>query len=184
MNNDYDKMKDQNDDKTSSGNFDEVFKLINETKNIHFNEEYRNSIIPNFRNNLDKKSKTSDRFSFKHSFALIVFIVAGYFLTSTLTNKNNDSIESTLTNLNTEEINLIVDDYDLTFSTHENVSDENSQIIDSLYSEHFSNTVDNVLTEESRIAVAESYELSDVENLLSEDEVDQLFTALIEKEIL
>lgn len=184
MNNDYDKMKNLNDDKTSSDNFDDVFKLVNETKNIHYNVGYRDSIIPNFRNNLDKKSKTSDRFSIKHSFALIVFIVAGYFLTSTLTNKNNDSIESTLTNLNTEEINLIADDYDLTISAHENVSDENSQIIDSLYSEHFSKTVSNVLSEESRIDVTEAYELSDVENLLSEDEVDQLYSALIEKEIL
>ena len=184
MNNDYDKMKNLNDDKTSLDNFDDVFKLVNETKNIHYNVGYRDSIIPNFRNNLDKKSKTSDRFSIKHSFALIVFIVAGYFLTSTLTNKNNDSIESTLTNLNTEELSLIADDYDLTISAHENVSDENSQIIDSLYSEHFSKTVSNVLSEESRIDVTEAYELSDVENLLSEDEVDQLYSALIEKEIL
>ena len=61
---------------------------------------------------------------------------------------------------------------------------ENSQIIDSLYSEHFSKTVSNVLSEESRIDVTEAYELSDVENLLSDDEVDQLYSAIIEKEIL
>ncbi len=184
MNNDYDKMKNTKDDKILSENFDDVLKLVNETKNIQITEEYRSSVITNFRKSLEKKSKLSERFTIKHSFAMIVFIVAGYFLTSTLTNNNNDSIENTLTNLNNEEIDIIADDYDLTLSTHENVSDENSQIIDSLYSEHFSNAVDNVLTEESRIAVAESYELSDVENLLSEDEVDQLYTALIEKEIL
>lgn len=184
MNNDYDKMKNPIDDKKSSGNFNDVLNLVDATKNIKLNEDYRISVISNFRKNLEKKSLSSERFSIKHSFALIVFIAAGYLLTSNLLNNNMDSIESALTDLDEEEINLIVDDYDLSIPLQINDSDVNTQTIDSIYSKSMYSAVNEYINTEGSASYTSDYEINDVENLLSDDEVDQLYSQLLEKEIL
>lgn len=184
MKNDYDKMKNLKINKTLSENYDDVFELVNKTKNIQINEDYRKSVITNFRKNLDKKSRSGERFSFKHSFALTVFVVAGYLLTSNLLNQNTDSIESTLTNMDEKEIDLILNDYDLSLTTSMNDPDANIGAIDSIYANSVYSTISDYINIENSLSIASDYEISNVETLLSDDEVDQLYGQLLEKEIL
>ena len=183
MSKNYDKMKNLVEENHLFKDID-VLQLVQETRNIELNKEYSDSIIINFRKNLEKKSFHNEKFSFKHIITFIVFISAGYMLTSEVIKDRTKDLESTLKDINQEEISSIVDDYDLSYTIQENIPDESNHIIDSLYSEHFSRTVNKALEEGNSNEMVGDYDLYDIEYLLSDEDINNLYSQLIEKEII
>lgn len=184
MSNKYKNLNDSDSDDSSPESIDEILKLVKETKNIELNLEYKQSIVLRFRNSLKEKSSTNNSFGFKYAFAFVLFFVAGYLITVKLSSLNIETVENTLANLDEEEMNLIVDDYLLTNKFEDTITDEKLELIDSLYSDNLSETVYEIINEDNQAAFTSNYELNDVENLLTDNDVEILYSQLIEKEIL
>ena len=167
--------------------FDEYKKLnsiIDETKNIPLNKNYSESIITEFRR---RKSSNGLRKIFptiKFAFASIIIIIAGYFLISQINKENPQDVNLLLTQYSDSELDSYINDYDYSNSVEMNINIDAVQRIDSLYSENISASLIESINEESLTDIVDFNSVADVDEYLSEDEVDLIYAQLINKEIL
>ena len=167
--------------------FDEYKKLnsiIDETKNIPLNKNYSESIITEFRR---RKSSNGLRKIFptiKYAFASIIIIIVGYFLISQINNESPQDVNLLLTQYSDSELDSYINDYDYSNSLEMNIDIDAVQRIDSLYSENISASLIESINEESLTDIVDFNSVADVDEYLSEDEVDLIYAQLINKEIL
>ena len=167
--------------------FDEYKKLnsiIDETKNIPLNKNYSESIITEFRR---RKSSNGLRKIFptiKYAFASIIIIIVGYFLISQINNESPQDVNLLLTQYSDSELDSYINDYDYSKSLEMNIDIDAVQRIDSLYSENISASLIESINEESLTDIVDFNSVADVDEYLSEDEVDLIYAQLINKEIL
>ena len=167
--------------------FDEYKKLnsiIDETKNIPLNKNYSESIITEFRR---RKSSNGLRKIFptiKYAFASIIIIIVGYFLISQINNESPQDVNLLLTQYSDSELDSYINDYDYSNSVEMNINIDAVQRIDSLYSENISASLIESINEESLTDIVDFNSVADVDEYLSEDEVDLIYAQLINKEIL
>lgn len=167
-----------------SENFKEILDLVNETKSIQLSESYRQSILLNFKSKQAEEIRVDKSQKYKYAFILFAMFTVGYLITSQLLTANDKSVYEILVGLNEEEVNVVFDCYDLSSEVSKILSEENSNTIDSIYSKSLYSTVSDFINIESSSSLTSDYEINDVENLLTDDEVDQLYSQLLEKEIL
>ena len=167
--------------------FDEYKKLnsiIDETKNIPLNKNYSESIITEFRR---RKSSNGLRKIFptiKYAFASIIIIIVGYFLISQINSESPQDVNLSLTQYSDSELDSYINDYDYSNSVEMNINIDAVQRIDSLYSENISASLIESINEESLTDIVDFNSVADVDEYLSEDEVDLIYAQLINKEIL
>jgi len=161
-----------------------INRIIDETKNIRLSKDYSESIITKFRrrkssNGLRKISQT-----IKYAFASIIIIIVGYFLISQINKENPQDVNSLLTQYSDSELDSYINDYDYSNSLEINIDIDAVQRIDSLYSENISASLIESINEKSLIDIVGFNSVADVDEYLSEDEVDLIYAELINKEIL
>ena len=78
--------------------------FINETKNAEINKDYSESIVPNFRNRLERINEKKSSTNLKYVFATLVIIIAGYFIVSQIGGENKQELKQVLTDLSDDEI--------------------------------------------------------------------------------
>ena len=167
--------------------FEEYKKLnsiIDETKNVRLSKDYSESIINEFRR---RKSSNGLRKIFptiKYAFASIIIIIVGYFLISQINNESPQDVNLLLTQYSDSELDSYINDYDYSNSVEMNINIDAVQRIDSLYSENISASLIESINEESLTDIVDFNSVADVDEYLSEDEVDLIYAQLINKEIL
>ena len=161
-----------------------INRIIDETKNIRLSKDYSESIITEFRR---RKSSNGLRKIFptiKYAFASIIIIIVGCFLISQINNESPQDVNLLLTQYSDSELDSYINDYDYSNSVEMNINIDAVQRIDSLYSENISASFIESINEESLTDIVDFNSVADVDEYLSEDEVDLIYAQLINKEIL
>ena len=120
----------------------------------------------------------------KYAFASIIIIIVGYFLISQINNESPQDVNLLLTQYSDSELDSYINDYDYSNSVEMNINIDAVQRIDSLYSENISASLIESINEESLTDIVDFNSVADVDEYLSEDEVDLIYAQLINKEIL
>ena len=167
--------------------FDEYKKVNNiiyETKNIPLNKNYSESIITEFRRRKDSKGLKKKSPTIKYAFASIIIIIVGCFLISQINSESPQDVNLSLTQYSDSELDSYINDYDYSNSVEMNINIDAVQRIDSLYAENISASLIESINEESLTDIVDFNSVADVDEYLSEDEVDLIYAQLINKEIL
>ena len=167
--------------------FDEYKKLnsiIDETKNISLSKNYSESIITEFRRRKDSKGLKKKSPTIKYAFASIFIFIVGYFFISQINKENPQDVNILLTQYSDSELDSYINDYDHSNAIEMNIGNEAVQIIDSIYSENISASFIESINGESLTDIVGFKNVADVDEYLSDNEVDLIYAQLINKEIL
>lgn len=157
---------------------------IDEVKDVHLNGEYSETIITEFRERLESKRDSNSFKIIGYSFSAIVLILVGYFLISFLDKEKPVEITSILTEFSDDEIESLSYNYDYSVNVENNITDDNVNRIDSIYNEKLSSSISASLQENGLEYIFNINNLSDVDEYLSENDVDIIYAQLINKEFL
>lgn len=158
--------------------------IIDEAKNISFNKSYSESIITEFRNRRKSKSLKKISPTIKYAFASIVIIIAAYFLISQINNEKPQDVNLLVTQYSDSELDSYINDYDYPNSIEMNIGNDAVQIIDSIYSENISESFIELMSEKKLTDIVGFNNVSDMDEYISENDVDLIYAQLINKEIL
>lgn len=157
---------------------------INEVKDVHLNGEYSETIITEFRERLESKRDLNSFKIIRYSFSAIVLILVGYFLISFLDKEKPVEITSILTEFSDDEIESLSYNFDYSADIENHITDDNVNRIDSIYNEKLSSSISASLQENGLEYIFNINNLSDVDEYLSENDVDIIYAQLINKEFL
>jgi len=159
--------------------------IIDETKNIQLSKDYSESIITDFRKRIESKELKRSYPMIRYAFTsiIIIFIVA-YFLISQFNKENPDEIKSLLTNFSEAELNSFSNNYDYSTDIANNIDDAGFIRIDSIYRKNLSESVVESIGKKSLEDILSLSDVANVDEYLSDSEVDIIYAQLINKEIL
>ena len=158
--------------------------LISETKNAEISKDYLESIVLNFRNRLERMDEKKLSTNLKYVFATLVIIIAGYFIVSQIGGENKRELKQILTDLSDDEIDLIANDFYASDDLTKSMDDISTQKIDSIYSENLKNSLVESIDDVGSSFVFSKYNVADVDQYLSDNDIDLIYSQLIEKKIL
>ena len=158
--------------------------FINETKDIEISKEYSESIVPNFRGRLEWIDKKKSFVNLKYVFASILIIVAGYFIVSQIGLANKQELKQVLTDLSDDEINLIANEFYGSDDLTKSMDDYSSQKIDSIYAVNLNASLVESIDDVGSSFVFSKYNVADIDQYLSDNDIELIYSQLIEKKIL
>jgi uncharacterized protein (UPF0128 family) len=158
--------------------------IIEETKNIALSQDYAASIITIFRKRKELKEIKKSYPKFRYAFASILIIIGGYFLISELNKENPKEIKSLLTEFSDAELNSFSDDTYYSSNIDKNIDEDAISRIDSIYTENISASVFESMNESSMDYIFSINNLVDVDEYISDSDIDLIYKELINKEIL
>jgi hypothetical protein len=158
--------------------------IIKETKNVNLKKDYSESIITEFRKRRESKNLKKRHPTINYALASILIIIAGYFLISQINKENQHDVNSALTQYSYSELDSYIDYYDYPNSMVMNITDDAIQRIDSIYSDNISASLIESISEKNFEDIFSTNSIVDVDEYLSDNEVDFIYAQLINKEIL
>lgn len=164
--------------------YEKLNNIIDETKNIHLSKDYSESIITDFRKRIESEDLKRSYPMIRYAFASIILIVVGYFLISQLNKENPEEIESLLTEFSEAELNSFSNNYDYSTDIANNIDDAGFIRIDSIYRKNLSESVVESIGKKSLEDILSLSDVANVDEYLSDIEVDIIYAQLINKEIL
>jgi hypothetical protein len=158
--------------------------IIEETKNVSLSQDYAASIITNFRKRKELKEIKKSSPKFRYAFASILIIIGGYFLISELSKENPEEIKSLLTEFSDTELNSFSDATYYSSNIDKNFDEDAISRIDSVYTENISASVFESMNESSMDYIFNINNLVDVDEYISDNDIDLIYDRLINKDIL
>ncbi len=159
-----------------------VFNSVELAKNIKLNEDYAESIIPEFRRRLEKQRPINFNIRFAYGFTTVIIIALAvlYFTRLNDTNKLNET-ELVTNDITPNEIETIfnqmsTEDLILAYEFEETAK------LDSLYASYYSREIVDPEYAEENLFALNDIELNEIEDLLSDDEMDFVYNEIINKE--
>jgi len=116
--------------------------------------------------------------------SFVAVAVLSFYFVYDITTKDSNDITTTLAELSTEEMNIVSESIDVSASSGNSLEELSMEKIDALYSEQLSKNILESSEEKTTGNILNGYELSDVEDYLSDDDIEKIYTQLIDKEIL
>ena len=157
--------------------------IITKVKNIQFNNNYSESILLNFQNRTKSKKTKSALPKIGYAFATLFIAVAGYFVIYNFTKENPQEIKSLLAEYSESELNSFSDNF-YSSNIENNFSDYDSNKLDSIYTENISARIIESMSEKKLDDIFNIKNVSDVNEYISDNDVDNIYSQLIDKEIL
>ena len=158
--------------------------IIDEAKNILLSKDYSESIITDFRKRIESKELKRSYPMIRYALASIIIIVVGYFLISQLNKENPEEIKLLLTDFSEAELNSFSNNYDYSTDIANNIDDAGFIRIDSIYRENLSESLVESIGKKSLEDILSLSDVANVDEYLSDNEVDIIYAQLINKEIL
>jgi|WetSurMetagenome_2_1015567.scaffolds.fasta_scaffold40432_3 hypothetical protein len=158
--------------------------FIDETKNAEISKDYSESIVPNFRARLDGMDRNESYTKLKYVFVSLLIIIAGYFVALQNNGEKAQGTEQVLTTLSDEELNLIANDFYASDDLTKSLDDISSQKIDSIYAENLKSSVAESLDDINSNVILSKNNVADVDQYLSDSDIELIYSQLIEKKIL
>lgn len=161
--------------------YKKLFNLVEETKNIPLSNQYTQTIIPEFRSRQERKRNIS--FISKYGFALaflFVFVVS-YSIINNLMQENQNP-KDLYTNLTNDEADFLAEKLNLDFSKD---LDSNAEVnIDSVYNEDLDQNINSSLSDQTFQSYSKDLSIKDLDQYLTENDVDIIYSELLNKKIL
>jgi hypothetical protein len=179
-----DELKESEELKNDFEEYKNLVHFIEETKNIEINKDYSESIVSNFRSRLEKTYEKKSYKSLKFVFASLVIIIVGYFIVSQINGDNKQELKQVLTELSDDEINLIANDFYASDNLTRSMDDISSQKIDSLYAENLKASLTESIGDINSNVILSKNNVTDFDQYLSDNDIDLIYSQLIEKKIL
>lgn len=158
-----------------------VYKSISTAKEKRLNANYTESIIPEFRRRMEEKKSGALNTRFAYIVVSFILIASVIYLvnllqvqdpgTETVVSFNqieNSDLDIALENMSTDDILLAY-------------SDEDSNELDSILTAYFSETVTSAADSEENLFALNELDYLQIENLLSDEEVDLVYNEIINK---
>lgn len=161
-----------------------VADLVSETKDFKLARNYTNSLVPDFRNRLEERAKQNYSKNFKYIFASLVIILSSYLIVSQFDMDSKTDLNQILTSLSANEIKSISNDFYLSNDLTTNLDEFSSEKIDSIYNSNFDESVLESIDNSNTDLIFTSYNSININEYLSDTEVDLIYSKLIEKKIL
>jgi hypothetical protein len=162
-------------------NYQTITNIVQETKDIRLNTLYTQTILPKFRERLEKKRKVPffSKYGFAVAFLFVVVISYSIINNLVIENQNSNNLYPNLTN---DEMSYIADKMDLDFSKD---LDENTELqIDSMYDEDLSQNVNASLNDNTIQSYSNDLSIKELDNYLSDSDIDLIYSELLKKQIL
>ena len=164
--------------------YKDIENLISKTKNLSLSKEYSESLVPNFRNKKVAGNTKKSFSNFKYAFATILIIVAGYFGLNQFTVNNETGLKQVISSLSDNEKKFVTDDFYVSNDFIKNVDDITSQKIDSIYTFYLKEGVVESIENRNVDIILNEYYVIDINDYLTDNQVDEIYSKLIGKEIL
>ena len=179
-----DELKKSEELKNDFEDYKNLVHSINETKNIEINKDYSESIVPNFRSKIERINEKKSSTNLKYVFASLLIIIAGYIIVSQFSGENNQELKQVFTDLSDDELNLIANDFYASDDLTKNLDDISTQKIDSIYAENLKTSLTESIGDINSNVILDKYNVTDVDQYLSDNDIDLIYSQLIEKKIL
>ena len=159
-------------------------RIIEVVKGIPLNKDYAASIITDFRkrNESKKISKTYSKVSY--AFASIIVIIVGYFLLSIYYKEKTTDLDANFTEFTIADLDSLGYYYDYSLNIDASLNNDFINAVDSIYSEKYFASLSESIREKSLDDIVSFNGVTDVDEYLSEKDVDRIYAKLINKEIL
>lgn len=164
--------------------YQKLMNIIKETKNIPLNKVYSASIITEFRKTLESNSSKRTIPNFRYAISLMFIIIVGYLSTTILNRETPDEINSILKEYSYDELNSITKNYDFSTGLEKNLNDYEISKIDSVYKQDVSGNLIESIGSKATDYIFVKNNVADVNNYISDNDVDLIYSQLIDKKIL
>ena len=164
--------------------YQKLMNIIKETKNIPLNKVYSASIITEFRKTLESNSSKRNIPNFRYAISLMFIIIVGYLSTTILNRETPDEINSILKEYSYDELNSITKNYDFSTGLEKNLNDYEISKIDSVYKQDVSGNLIESIGSKATDYIFVKNNVADVNNYISDNDVDLIYSQLIDKKIL
>jgi C4-dicarboxylate transporter len=179
-----DKLHNSDSLRKSFEDYKTLTKMVEETKNIKLNPHYTQSIIADFRSKQTVKKYNQIFPMLKYALSFVIVTVLSFYFVNDFIKKDVNDIPSTLAELSTEEMNYVSSNLEVTNTIEYSLDEISIAKIDSLYSQQLAENIETSNEIETTEIILNGHELTDVEDYLSDDDIEKIYTQLIDKEIL
>jgi len=162
-------------------NYKKLKELITNTRSIKLSEEYSSGILPRFRNELQENKKNKLYYNLGAITAAFASVIIGFVLTVNLFIKTDPDKPSDLITIIENDRDSIINSFDISDKLISKADSESFQIIDSVYNDLLSQNINVESETDDFDAFAFDIENADLEQFISEEEIDQIYAQLMEK---
>jgi len=162
-------------------NYKKLKELITNTRSIKLSEEYSSGILPRFRNELQENKKNKIYYNLGAITAAFASVIIGFVLTVNLFIKTDSDKPSDLITIIENDRDSIINSFDIYDKLISKADSESFQIIDSVYNDLLSQNINIESETDDFDAFAFEIENADLEQFISEEEIDQIYAQLMEK---
>lgn len=159
-------------------------RIIEVVKGIPLNKDYAASIITDFRKRNESKKISKSYSKVSYAFASIIVIIVGYFLLSIYYKEKTTDIDSLFTEFTTADLDSLGYYYDYSINIESSINNDFANAVDSIYSEKYFASLSESIGEKSLEDIVSFNSVTDVDEYISEKDVDRIYAKLINKEIL
>src|SRR5690606_23138066 len=119
----------------------------------------------------------------RYAFAALFIAVAGYFIISNFNKGQPQEVNSILAEYSEDELNSFSDNY-YSSIIENNLNEYDSEKLDSIYSENIFASIIGSINEKQLNDIFNINNVSDVDEYVSDNDIDKIYSQLIDKEIL
>jgi len=159
-------------------------RIIEVVKGIPLNKDYAASIITDFRKRNESKKISKSYSKVSYAFASIIVIIVGYFLLSIYYKEKTTDIDANFTEFTIADLDSLGYNYDYSLNIDGSLNNDFINAVDSIYSEKYFASLSGSIGEKSLEDIVSFNGVTDVDEYLSEKDVDRIYAKLINKEIL
>jgi len=159
-------------------------RIIEVVKGIPLNKDYAASIITDFRKRNESKKISKSYSKVSYAFASIIVIIVGYFLLSIYYKEKTTDIDANFTEFTIADLDSLGYYYDYSLNIDGSLNNDFINAVDSIYSEKYFASLSESIREKSLEDIVGFNGVTDVDEYLSEKDVDRIYAKLINKEIL
>jgi hypothetical protein len=159
--------------------YNELFRIIEMEKTKTINQEYAESILPQFRR--VNKSKNSIRHFPRYAFGVSLFIIlimSSFLIFRSGQDQQSEVVGSYLNLNDTERLVVQLSSSDMISSYDE----KQLLILDSAYFSYYSQEISGSENAAENLIAINDIDYSELENILSEEEIDFVYNEIINKE--
>ena len=170
--------------KKAYAEFQHVNELISTAKIVEVKEGYFDSVIPRFRQSLNKQIKVSPVKKLSYAFITVILLIGSFYIFDNYRVNNgfdNNTIESITQNISGEQINEMRD-----YLTDNSWLVPNEDIVYQTVDEddfNLDGIMQNISTEE-KLNILTDYQINNLESFAGEDELQKTYDELLTKSIL
>lgn len=165
--------------------FDEykmVYNSVESVKKVTLTEDYAVSIIPEFRRRLEAKKSVRYNLRYAYGFAALIFIALTLlFISRDLSSDKIGDVQFADNDITDAELENIFDQIsaeDLLYV----YTDEEANKLDLVYESYYSNEIISKENADENLFALNNLDFSDIENILSDEELDLVYNEIINKE--